>query len=267
MKPNNLMEIFTHLEKSNCRECGEKTCLSFAAAVFQSRKQINGCPHIDANVIALFADQEDGAYTEMGDDYIAGLKERLQTVDLSDVANRFGGSFDGNKLTIKIMGKDFSVTQDGEFITLLHVNPFVAVPFLELVINGKGLDPVGDWVSFRELKETAGFSYEFFNKRCELSMKRIADSYQDLFEDLVHIFGGRQVEEKFKSDVSVILYPFPKVPVMICYWGSEDGLESTLNLFFDKTIDSNLPGRGIFTACVGLAQMIERLSVRHAAFV
>lgn len=35
-------------------------------------------------------------------------------------------------------------------------------------------------------------------------MKRIADSYQDLFEDLVHIFGGRQVEEKFKSDVSVI---------------------------------------------------------------
>jgi len=31
----NAMEIFKLLEKSNCRECNEKTCLAFAGAVFQ----------------------------------------------------------------------------------------------------------------------------------------------------------------------------------------------------------------------------------------
>ncbi|MBW1753989.1 MAG: Fe-S cluster protein, partial [Deltaproteobacteria bacterium] len=33
-QPKNAMEIFRHLDKSNCRECREKTCLAFAGAVF-----------------------------------------------------------------------------------------------------------------------------------------------------------------------------------------------------------------------------------------
>ena len=40
-RPNSAMEVFKHLDKSNCRECGEKTCLAFACAVFQSQKEID----------------------------------------------------------------------------------------------------------------------------------------------------------------------------------------------------------------------------------
>ena len=40
------MEIFTLLDKSNCRKCNEKTCLAFAAAVFQGRKDITECPKL-----------------------------------------------------------------------------------------------------------------------------------------------------------------------------------------------------------------------------
>ena len=31
------MDVFKLLEKSNCRECNEATCLAFAGAVFQGR--------------------------------------------------------------------------------------------------------------------------------------------------------------------------------------------------------------------------------------
>ncbi len=63
----------------------------------------------------------------------------------------------------------------------------------------------------------------------------MADTYTDLFDDMVHIFNGRQVDKQFRSDISVVLYPLPKVPVMVCYWLPEDGIESSLNLFFDET--------------------------------
>ncbi len=57
-KPNNAMEIFRHLEKTNCRECGEKTCLAFAGAVFQARKEVRDCPRLDPKIIELYSDGE-----------------------------------------------------------------------------------------------------------------------------------------------------------------------------------------------------------------
>lgn len=86
-------------------------------------------------------------------------------------------------------------------------------------------------------------------------------------DDLVHIFGGQKVDEQFESDVSVVLHPLPKVLVMICYWGPDGEPESSLNIFFDKTADMNLPNGSLFTLCVGLATMFAKLSERHARFV
>ena len=72
---------------------------------------------------------------------------------------------------------------------------------------------------------------------CVTPMKKVADTYPDLFDDLVHIFSGRQVEEQFESDISVVLHPLPRIPIMVCYWKPDDGLASSLNLFFDKVAD------------------------------
>ena len=265
-KPSSVMEVFKHLEKSNCRECGEKTCLAFAASVYQSRKQINMCSRLDADIISRFSDAGNSTETigEMGDQLIEDLKEALRKTDLSVAAQRCEGDFDGSKLTLKILGKKFGVDSVGKFSSDIHVNPWIVTPFLDYVVGGKGKDPVGNWISFRELNIGKEFSYPFFQKRCEQVMKNIADQYIDWFDDLVHLFGGQRVAEQFESDVSVVIYPLPKVPIMICYWGVEDGMESTLNLLFDKSVDENLPKGSLFTLCVGLALMFEKLSQRHA---
>ena len=94
-------------------------------------------------------------------------------------------------------------------------------------------------------------------------MKRVADTYPALFDDMVHIFSGKQVEKQFKSDISVVLHPLPAVPIMICYWMPEDGLESSLNVYFDETADKNLVVGSIFSLGVGLAQMFGKLALRH----
>jgi hypothetical protein len=265
-KMNNLMELFQFLDKSNCRKCNEKTCLAFAAAVFQGRKAVTECPKLTPEIIARFsgapAAERMPTIEENRDEYLASLKQEITGIDLAAAAVRTGGRFNGQRLTLKIMGKDFSVDREGNLIADIHVNPWVAMPFLYYVMHGAGVNPTGNWVSLRELKG-GGERYPLFQKRCEAAMKRVADTYTDLFDDLVHIFSGRQVAEQFASDISVVLDPLPKVPVMICYWRPEDGLDSTLNVFFDETADRNLDTGALFSLGAGLAVMFEKLALRH----
>jgi hypothetical protein len=263
-RPQNAMEIFKLLDKSNCRECGEKTCLAFAGAVYQGQKKIQQCPKLDPAAISLFADESEqkNSVEQNRDEYLELLKNEVGNMDLDGAAGRVGADFSNGKLTLKVLGKNFSVDCEGILSADIHVNPWVAIPFLDYIRYGQGLSATGNWLPFRELKDGKE-RYPLFQKRCEAPMKQVADTYTDLFDDLVHIFGGKQVAKQFESDISVVLFPLPRVPVMICYWLPEDDLESSLNVFFDDTADKNLTIGSVFSLGAGLSQMFEKLALRH----
>ena len=262
--PKNAMEIFQLLDKSNCRECGEKTCLAFAGAVFTGARKLAQCPKLDRETMAPFSEDSQSPNTveQEREATMQMLQDRVAQSDLAAAAKRIGADYSGDRLTLKVLGKNFSVDTRGQLYADIHVNSWVAGPFFSYVLSGKGLPASGNWVSFRELKDGKE-RYALFQKRCEEPMKKVADTYTDLFDDLVHIFSGRQVEEQFESDISVVLHPLPRIPLMVCYWKPEDGLESSLNLFFDKTADDNLDIGSVFSLGAGLAQMFEKLALRH----
>jgi hypothetical protein len=258
------MEIFRLLDKSNCRECGEKTCLAFAGAVFTGRRKLADCPKLDPATIREYAGspKRGGGPEENRDEVLQYLQEKVSGLDLAEAAHRVGADYAGGRLTLKVLGKKFGVDREGNLAADIHVNPWVTIPFLDYILHGRGTVPVGKWVSFRELKNGAE-RYPLFRKRCEEAMKRVADNTTDLFDDMVHLFDGRQVAKQFESDVSVVLRPLPRVPIMICYWLPGEGLGSSLNVFFDATADENLSIGSVFTLGAGLAQMFERLALRH----
>ena len=263
-RPKNAMEIFTLLDKSNCRECGEKTCLAFAAAVYQDRKKIRQYPKLDPATIDRFSDSvtDQNKIERNREDYLEILQNEVCNLDLAAAAKRVGADYSGGKLTLKVLGKDFSVDSAGKLAADIHINPWVAAPFLDYIHSGQGLPASGNWLSFRELKDGQE-RYPLFQKRCEVPMKQVADTYTELFDDLVRLFGGKQVQKQFESDISVVLHPLPRVPIMICYWLPEDGLASSLNVFFDDTADKNLAIGSVFSLGAGLAQMFEKLALRH----
>lgn len=263
-QPKNAMEIFRRLDKSNCRKCGEKTCLAFAGAVFTGQRRLEECPKLSSETIDCLSGESENRtdIDQNRQENLERLRSEISRMELSDAARRVGARFSGGKLTLKVLGKDFSVDTEGNLSADIHINPWVAVPFLHHVLYGKGLAVSGNWVSFRELRGGKE-RYPLFQKRCEAPMKRVADTYTDLFDDMVHIFNGKQVAEQFESDISVVLHPLPKVPVMICYWSPEDGLKSSLNIFFDKTADQNLDIGSVFSLGSGLAQMFAKLALRH----
>ncbi|MBT8369847.1 MAG: DUF3786 domain-containing protein [Deltaproteobacteria bacterium] len=260
----NPMEIFKLLEKSNCRECNQPTCLAFAAAVFKGQKQLSDCPRLDQHVIERF-DGEIEKRSTIEDDQekiVEQLKSKITQIDLSTKAQRLGARFSGNKLTVRILGKDFSVDTQGNITTDIHVHAWIAIPVFNYIIGGQGIPVSGKWVPFREL-EGGKTWYRLFGQRCEKPLKKVADTYTDLFEDMIHIFNGQQVENHYASDISLVLHPLPGVPILICYWKPEDGLESDLNIFFDATAEENLNIESIYALGTGLVRMFEKIALRH----
>ena len=88
--------------------------------------------------------------------------------------------------------------------------------------------------------------------------------HTDLFEDMIRVFNGKQVENHYGSDVSLVLRPLPKVPILICYSKPEDGFESNLNVFFDSTAEDHLNIESIYLLAVGLVRMFEKIALRHS---
>lgn len=263
-EPKNAFEIFQFLDKSNCGECGEKTCLAFAGAVFTGKRKLRECPKLNEEVIERFSAAPDDRETseQNREEYLKRLRSEVARLDFVEAGERTGAQLSDNKLTLKVLGKDLSVDANGNLMSEIHIDPWVAVPFLSYIIHGQGLPVSGRWVSFRELRGGRE-RYPLFQKRCEESMKRVADSYTDLFDIIVHLFSGRQVDKQFESDISVVLHPLPRVPIMICYWLPEEGLDSSLHVFFDETSDRNLDIGSIFTLGTGLAQMFTKIALRH----
>jgi len=165
-------------------------------------------------------------------------------------------------LTIKCLGKDFTVDSEGNIISDCHINEWVMVPLLNYIIHSAGNDLSGKWISFRELsKETVWGSY--FEYRVEKPLKQLTDTHPDLIEDMIGIFGGKQVENSFSSDISLVLHPLPKVPMLLCYTKPEEDIESKLNIFFDSSAEDNLRIDSIYRLCVGLLVMFQKITSRH----
>ena len=263
---NSPMEIFKQLNGSNCRDCNEQTCLAFAVAVFKNRKPLSACPHLEKEVIERYGGDVEKADTvdEYKAEAIEKLKREISLIDLSLAAERLGARFVNNQLTLKVFGKDFSVDASGNLSSELHINAYMVVPVLNYILNGSGSSPDGNWITFREL--TGGPArYAHFQQRCEKPLKRIADTYTDLFRDMLEIFDGKRIDSHIGSDISIILYPLPRFPIMVCYWEPEEGLESSLHIYFDSVSDDNLDIESNYTMNEGMALMFEKIALRHGA--
>lgn len=260
----NPMEIYKLLNGSNCRDCNEKTCLAFAVSVFKEKKPINACPHLPEEVINRYAGAVQKADTV--DEYkaqaIEKLKQQIALIDLSEAATRLGARFSDDKLTIKIFGKEFSVDTRGNLSSEVHINAYMVVPALNYILNGSGKSPNGDWITFRELNGGPS-RYAHFQQRCEKPLKRIADTYTGLFKDMLEIFDGKTIVSHIDSDISILLHPLPLFPIMVCYWQPEDGIESSLHLYFDSASDENLDIESNYTMNEGIALMFEKIALRH----
>jgi hypothetical protein len=258
------LEIYAALPKTNCGQCASRTCLAFAAALVRGEVPPADCPCLDEAAAARVADYLDGrqpAYHEQEAE-LRRLRAGVAAIDLAASTERLGATVVGGRLGVKSLGRDFLIGREGSIVSDCHTHAGLAIPLLRYVLFSRGGRPTGKWLPFRELEQAAGRGLHF-EQMCEKPLKRLVDTHTELLKDLIDIFSGERSVNLFGSDVSLVLFPLPRIPVLICYWEPEDGMESSLHIFFDATATDHLSAEWIHSLCAGLAAMFEKITLKH----
>ncbi len=259
------LELYKELPRTNCRDCGAPSCLAFAAAVLKDEKRLDGCPHLGRSIIARLLPglSRQVNLESIREEQLGKLKKKIQATDIRSRAGLLGARHGSGTIIVTCLGKDFEVDPAGNVLSQCHTHAWFSLPLLDYVLHSSGTAPSGRWVPFRELPSGATWN-PLFAHRCEEPLKRLADVHSELFADLAKMFGGASSPVAFGSDISVMLRPLPKVPILICYWRPEEDLESRIHLFFDDTAEKNLSIESIFTLGTGLVLMFEKIMHRHS---
>lgn len=240
------LDVYKLLPKSNCKQCSLPSCLAFSAAVLSGEKQLADCPHIAGSIVGEPKKIEIHKSTlQRREEAADQLRSQIASIDLHTVAQKLGAKMIDEKLAIKCLGKDFFVDSMGNITSKYHTNAWITLILLEHIIRSKGDNPSGRWIPFRELKKGAERN-PLFEQLCEKPLKEMADTHTALFEDIIYIFSGDRLTNMFSSDISLVLYPLPKVPILICYWKAGGDIESSLHIFFDSTVENHLNIQEIF---------------------
>ncbi len=259
------LDIYKLLPKNNCRYCRLSSCMAFAAAVIKEEKQLEDCPHLDKDT----ASQYEGKISRqinlesIQEKVLLSLKKEVQGIDMSSRTDMLGGRWNGKTLSIQCLGRDFEIDMYGNVMSQCHTHAWFSIPILHYILYSNGGKPSGIWVPFRELAHGKAWNH-LFERKCEQPLKHIADTHVDLFEDLISIFSGTSAKNNVGSDISVVLYPLPRVPMIICYWMPEDDMESKLHLFFDNTAEMHLPIESIYTIGMGFVRMLDKIMQKHS---
>ena len=258
------LDVLNRLPKTNCRECRQASCLAFSVAVFQGKKMLTDCPYLEEKGPTVSrGDKEKGSPIERdAEKALEILQQQIRDTDLAAAAERCAAQYNQGKLTVSCLGKPFSVDAAGVISSDCHVNRWVSVPLLNYILECTGQKPRGEWIPLRETQGGADW-WRLFGQRCEKPLKKVIDEYTELMELLVEIFDGEPAPAIFNSDIAVVIHPFPLLPILLCYWKSEDGMDSSLHLFFDITAEKNLKIESIYSLSVGLVTMFEKIALTH----
>lgn len=264
MQLNNILEICRILPQANCKKCGFSTCLAFAVAVFKGQKTLIHCSEMDGDRAGQFTVKIEQNQTIMQQQGVLyeQLKSKIAQMDFTMMAARLGGSLSDGKLSIKCLGRDFTVDTRGNIYSDCHVIPWVTVPLLDYIITSTGANPSGIWVPLRELPDGSVRDLMFWQK-CITPLKQIADDHFDLFRDVLSIFGGKDVDTGFDVDVAAVVHLLPKVPLLISYIKPEEEIPSQLNIFFDTTATEHLDMELLYILVTGFVIMLDKIRQRH----
>ncbi|MFC1550972.1 DUF3786 domain-containing protein [Candidatus Latescibacterota bacterium] len=195
--------------------------------------------------------------------------EILRTLDPADVCNRAGCDFDTSDgsyalesfgQTLKVYLHDSTISADsdiGKYITddLGHLSRLSILLYL---IGAKDMSPSGHLVKPSDLEGGAIYMKgSHMLPLGDLAEKFGCDSasfpaFLDFLETAKRLGG----QESGYGDVSVQLFPFPRIPVVIAVWAGDDEFPARSVLLFDSTCEFHLPPDALWAVAMVSVRVI-----------
>lgn len=247
------VELYKKLPQKNCGKCVQKACMPFALSVLKGDAELAECPFMTAGELEAMK----GLLTKSDwrEELILKLREEIRNIKFPEIVSDLGAELKGDDLVLNCLGREFSVSPDGEVTTRGHITPWIKILLLHYIRTaGKGA-LTGKWVSYSELK-SGMVKASSFERDCEIPLKELFDGNSQAVEMVLNRFGAIKLEN-FPTKNAWQIYLLPKLPVLVLYWPEEEEFPSKVKILFDSTADRFLDAESLIFLLEGLVKNVE----------
>jgi hypothetical protein len=258
------------LPKTNCGDCGYRTCLAFASMVVSEKLALKNCPYIAPDKIQnaqleLEKQYAEGKWTrrDMAQDALQWAKERASSMKINDLQDRLGGAL------IDSAGE--KILELPYFNSFIHIKPdhiikadgssltgWEQVFLYNHMAQGGSSRPTGNWKGLVDLPNTIS-KIKTMKKQVEDPLiKRFSGKIQELINNALS-FGGKLISGAgINADAVLLLNPLPRIPVILLFWDEniEEGYGAEAKLLFDETVIDHLDIESIMFLSERIKQLL-----------
>ena len=167
----------------------------------------------------------------------------LAACDPSDVENRTNARFDpvNRGYEITVWNHTYRVdpgnrTVQAESGTMPAFQDYMSLVVLHYLLTAKKTEPVGTWVSEKDITGGAAFFRGPHLVPSHLMVKTFGDDLS-AFKMACERLDGKLLD---LADAAFSFEITPKIPVAVLYWQGDEDFSSEAKLLFDQTIEQHL---------------------------
>ncbi|MEW6243438.1 MAG: DUF3786 domain-containing protein [Bacillota bacterium] len=174
--------------------------------------------------------------------YTAALRlarARMKALDPAESARLAGARYDGHRLHLTYIGREFSVDAQEGLVFLggdRYENPVDEILILHYLLGASGLPVRGEYLSFRRLPGGEIYTGPFIARTVQ-PMVRCFRARPEVLVRAALALGGRKEEI---GHCSVALDALPRVPLTFVLWQGDDEVPAQGNILFDATAPTYL---------------------------
>jgi hypothetical protein len=241
------LQLFKHLPRTNCGECGFPTCLAFATQVVVEGADLTGCPYLSAAAQALAgtlaAQQQNGVGRKRDNFAIAlqFLQEKVAPLDFAALAAGLGATSDQEDgrpfLSLPYFGRTVQVFKDEVRHPLgVAENPWDAILLYNYIASQGQRPPCGQWIKFQGLPNSVSKTKTLLRLQ-----KQLAEAFSGKTGRLdrkARELGGEPVAVAQEADLQFLFQPLPRLPLLLVFHDAEpeEHFEAEAHFLFDAQV-------------------------------
>jgi len=167
--------------------------------------------------------------------------DQIGEIDLDSIAEKLGGRIEKDEMILSFFGQPYRISNRGITDPFGKQPPMgisvVLCKYLLLCPDLPSLDK--EWVSYRDFKNTAPLVHSFINH----TERPIVQNYSNRLKDLAAAcekLGGKDPGLDLNYQLITILYPLPKVPVLLLFDDVDEEFPAQCKVLFERRAEHYL---------------------------
>ena len=263
------LELYKLTPRTNCGECGQKTCLAFATLAIAGQQDLDACPYLDRQQVQTLRDRLNkqlqsgiGVSREGFEKTMEFLHEEVKKCDFRVSAQCLGAEFDESAGQSALIIPYFSdlvlvTMSDIKKLSGGELSPWEKIFIFNYVIGG-ATEPSGVWVGMESLPNSVS-KVKSLKAHCEEPLSRLYSGKMHLLAQAIRPWGREISLKDHGVDFSAEFPVFPKLAIRVLFWDEvkDEGYASRVKFLFDSRVLQVLDLESLIFAC---DQITDRLS-------